>query len=176
MLYCYILTPQTPKSCSSSRAKSIFLALLLQCTSIDRCALFMRAKKNNIILLNFYLLFHLKNIFSFFLFLSPASLLSSFFLLIFFSLPHLLFASLICSGSSSSSSLSICSGFIFIVVACHRPILPSLPSHHRPTRLASLVSIVLGFSSILVHADPLPSVAFDGPHVLHCSNSSWITR
>ena len=53
----------------------------------------MRAKKNNIILLNFYLLFHLKNIFSFFLFLSPASLLSSFFLLIFFSLPHQLSAS-----------------------------------------------------------------------------------
>ena len=66
-----------------------FLAPLLQCTSIDRCALFMRAKKNNNILLNFSLPFHLKNIFSFFLFLSLASLLSSFFLLIFFSLPHL---------------------------------------------------------------------------------------
>ena len=60
-----------------------FSAPSLQCTSIDRCALFIRAKNNNNILLNFSLLFHLKNIFSFFLFLSPASLLSSFFLLIF---------------------------------------------------------------------------------------------
>ena len=136
----------------------------------------MRAKKNNIILLNFYLLFHLKNIFSFFLFLSPASLLSSFFLLIFFSLPHLHSASLICSGSSSSCSSSIYSGFIFIAIPCHRPISPNPPSHHRPTRLASLVSIVLGFSSIPIHVDPLPIVAFDGPHVLHRSNSSWIAR
>ena len=46
----------------------------------------MRTKNNNNILLNFFLLFHLKNIFSFFLFLSPASLLSSFFLHFFFSL------------------------------------------------------------------------------------------
>ena len=60
-----------------------FSAPSLQCTSIDICALFIRAKNNNNILLNFSLLFHLKNIFSFFLFLSPASLLSSFFLLIF---------------------------------------------------------------------------------------------
>ena len=59
-----------------------FLTPLLQCTSIDRCTLFMRVKKKK--LLNFSLFFHLKNIFSYFLFLSPASLLSSFFLLIFF--------------------------------------------------------------------------------------------
>ena len=113
----------------------------------------MRAKKKKkIILLNFSLLFHLKNIFSFFSF----SLFgfSSFFLFPshFFSLPHLLFASLICYG------------FIFITVPHRRPISPNLPSHRRPTRLASSVSIVLGFSGIPVHADPLANVALDGPH------------
>ena len=70
----------------------------------------------------------------------------------FFSLPHLLFASLICSR------------FIFIAVPRRRPISPGLPSHHRPTRLASPASIVLGFSGIPVHADPLANVALDGPH------------
>ena len=43
VLYYYILAYQPPKSCFSSGAKSIFLASLLQCTSIDRCALFIRA-------------------------------------------------------------------------------------------------------------------------------------
>ena len=43
VLYYYILACQPPKSCFSSGAKSIFLASLLQCTSIDRCALFIRA-------------------------------------------------------------------------------------------------------------------------------------
>ena len=55
----------------------------------------------------------------FFLFLSSASLLSSFFLLIFFSLPHLLSVS------------TICSGFIFIAIPRSRPISPSPPSHRR---------------------------------------------
>ena len=75
------------------------------------------------------LLFHLKNISLFFLFLPSTSLLSSFFLLIFFSLPHLLSISTICSGSSSSSL--ICSGFIFIAIPRSRPISPSPPSHRR---------------------------------------------
>ena len=43
VLYYYILAHQPPKSCFSGGAKSIFLAPLLQCTSIDRCALFIRA-------------------------------------------------------------------------------------------------------------------------------------
>ena len=50
VLYCYILAPRTPKSSCSSGAKSIFLTPLLQCISINRCALFMKAKKKKIIL------------------------------------------------------------------------------------------------------------------------------
>ena len=110
-------------------------------------------KKNYFIKFLSPLSFKKKNIYIYiyFLFLSSASLLSSFFVLIFFSLPHLLFAS------------PICSSFIFIAVPRRRPISPSLPSHRRPTRLASPVSIVLGFSGIPVHADPLANVALDGP-------------
>ena len=63
---------------------------------------------------------------SFFFSLSPASLLSSSFLLIFLSLPHLLSTSPIYFGSLSSP--------IFIVIAHvfaprYRPISPSPPSH-----------------------------------------------
>ena len=88
------------------------------------------------ILLNFFLLFHLKNIFSFLLFLSLASLLSSFFLLIFFFLS--LIYSLLCWSVLNphlhrrfvlgSPSLPI---FIVIAVPCRRPILPNPPSHCR---------------------------------------------
>ena len=70
------------------------------------------AESKNNILLNFSLLFHLKNIFSFFLFLSLASLFSSFFLLkIFFFSPsstlcfaNLLWVHLYRRSSSSSPS------------------------------------------------------------------------
>ena len=39
----YLLKHQ--KACSNNGARSIFLAPLLQCTSINRCALFMRTKQ-----------------------------------------------------------------------------------------------------------------------------------
>ena len=81
----------------------------------------------------------------FFLFLSPASLLSSFFLLIFFSLPHLLFALPIYSGSSSS--LPICSGFIFIA---------DLHLHRRPTSLSHVVD---PFRPVLHLTTDLSSIA-----------------
>ena len=81
-----------------------FLAPLLQCTSID-CS--QELKKKKFILINFSLLFRLKNIFSFFLF-HCFSLWLLFFLpfsfSFFFSLPHLLSASLTILGSSSSSN------------------------------------------------------------------------
>ena len=108
----------------------------------------MRAKKN------YFIKFLSPLSFKFFFFFFSLRLL--FFLpfsfSFFFSLPHLLFAS------------PICSRLIFIAVPRRRPISPSLPSHRRPTRLASPVSIVLGFSGIPVHADPLANVALDGPH------------
>ena len=114
VLYCYILTPQTPKSAPSSRVKSIFLTLLLQCTSIDWCALFMRAKKKNYFI-KFLSPLPLKKIYSlsFFFFLSLSGF-SSFFLFP----SHFFFLSLIysllrwsildlhhCRSSSSSPTL-----------------------------------------------------------------------
>ena len=122
-----LISPKHKKPPSSSGAKAIFFSFI----AIVHIYLWMCTKLKIYIYikLNFSLLFYLKNIFSFFLFLSPAYLLSSFFLLIFFSLPHLLSALPICFGSSSSSSLPICSRFIFIAVPRHRPISPNPPSH-----------------------------------------------
>ena len=98
-----------------------FLAPLLQCTSIDRCALFMRAKINYYFN-KFLSPFSFKKYFlflSFSLFLSPASFLSSFFLLIFFPSP------------SSTLCFTDCSGFIFIaqsfIADLHRPFLHRHP-------------------------------------------------
>ena len=76
------------------------------------------------ILLNFSLLFHQKNIFSFSLSLS-LSLSFSF----FFSLPHLLSASLIYSRSSSSPIFIV---ITHVAVPRRRPISPSPPSHRSP--------------------------------------------
>ena len=77
-----------------------FITPLLQCTSINRCALFMRANIY-IYILNFSLLFHLKNI----LFLSfSLSGFSSFFLFpshFFFSPSSILFALTICFTTAS---------------------------------------------------------------------------
>ena len=70
--WCYIgilvffNSSNTKKHTPAVELNLFFLAPLLQCISIDRCALFMRAKKYILFLLNFSLLFHLKNIFSFF--------------------------------------------------------------------------------------------------------------
>ena len=108
----------------------------------------------------------MKKIFSlsFFFSLSLASLLSSFFLLIFFSLPHLRSASLICSGDSSSSLSPIFSRFVFIAnlhLHLHHRSLSSLPmsSSHAasPSRpVLHLVAYPMP-TSLVLHLTANPS-------------------
>ena len=122
VLYCYILAPQTPKSNCSNGAKSIFfLAPLLQCTSINRCAMFMRAKKKII------LFYRLIKILYHSLFLTPC---------LYLSLSHSIWSShplpklsqaLILSQSLSSLTVTLSSSLI------HRRWLdPAVPSRRSP--------------------------------------------
>ena len=113
VLYWYIAIFQLLKHQNHTPAVELnlfFLAPLLQCTFIDRCALQLRAKKKYFIKFLSPLSFK-----KYFLFLSfPLSGFSSFFLFPshFFSLPHLL------------STSPICYGFIFIAVPRRYPTLP----------------------------------------------------
>ena len=115
------------------------------------------AESNNI-LLNFSLLFHLKNIFSFFLFLSLASLLSSFFLLNFFflSLIYSLLRRSILDLHHRRSSLSS----------------PTLPSHAAdPSRPILHLTAHPTLTSLVLHLTADPSSIADLSFIVNPSST-----